>query len=100
MTLSKLIGHEFVLVPFLLACVQLLGKDQQGFLLTLQLPFTHQVLQNKHIHVTQNCYQASFLSPALELTLCRVDFALLLFVFRDHIPRDICHSMTHEPKGC
>lgn len=47
MPFSQLIGHELVLVPLLLAGVQLLGEDQQSLLLALQLPFTHQVLQNK-----------------------------------------------------
>lgn len=47
MPLPQLISHEFVLVPLLLAGIQLLGEDQQGLLLALQLPLTHQVLQNK-----------------------------------------------------
>lgn len=47
MPLAQLISHEFVLVPLLLAGIQLLGEDQQGLLLALQLPLTHQVLQNK-----------------------------------------------------
>lgn len=35
--LTELIGHQLVLVPLLLACVQLFGQNQESLLLTLQL---------------------------------------------------------------
>lgn len=86
--LPKLIGHEFVLVPLLLACVQLLGEDQQGFLLTLQLPFAHEVLQNKSKRLVKTSAGLHLTHPA-GLVLY---FVLLLFfvVFRDRRPRRIC----------
>lgn len=94
MALPKLIGHEFVLVPFLLACVQLLGEDQQGFLFTLQLSFTHQVLQNKNknkisYQLVKNVNKPPFNTPPVSCFLhgwfCFVEF----FVFKEHIPREV-----------
>lgn len=38
--LTELVGHQFVLVPLLLARVQLFGQNQQSLFLTLQLPLT------------------------------------------------------------
>lgn len=35
--LTELVGHQLVLVPLLLARVQLLGQNQESLLLTLQL---------------------------------------------------------------
>lgn len=46
-TLPQLVGHQLVLVSLLLTRIQLLGQNEQGFLLTLQLAFTHQELQQK-----------------------------------------------------
>lgn len=43
--LAELVGHQLVLIPLLLAGVQLFGQDQESFLLTLQLPLTDQELQ-------------------------------------------------------
>jgi len=34
----ELVGHQFVLIPLLLAGVQLFGQNQKSFFLTLQLP--------------------------------------------------------------
>lgn len=45
MAFSQLVGHQLVLVSFLLTGVQLFGQDEEGFLLTLQLPLTHQELK-------------------------------------------------------
>lgn len=46
MAFSELVGHQFVLVPLLLTGVQLLGQDQEGFLLTLQLLLTNHELDD------------------------------------------------------
>lgn len=47
MALPQLVGHQLVLVALLLTRVQLLGQDEQGVLLALQLPFAHQELQTE-----------------------------------------------------
>lgn len=46
--LSQLVGHQFELVSLLLTRVQLLGQDEQGLLLALQLALAHQELQTRH----------------------------------------------------
>lgn len=45
MALPQLVGHKLVLVSFLLTGVQLLGQNEQGLFLTLQLALAHQKLQ-------------------------------------------------------
>lgn len=45
--LPQLIGHQLVLVPFLLARVQFFGQNQQSFLLTLQLTLADNKLCGK-----------------------------------------------------
>lgn len=45
--LPELIGHQFVLVPLLLARVQFFGQNQESFLLTLQLPLADNKLCGK-----------------------------------------------------
>lgn len=44
MTFPQLVGHQLVLIPLLLTRVQLLGQDQEGFFLALQLLLTNQEL--------------------------------------------------------
>lgn len=45
--LSQLVGHQFVLVSLLLTRIQLLGQNEQGLLLALQLALTHQELRKR-----------------------------------------------------
>ncbi len=45
MALPQLVGHQLVLVSFLLTGIQLLGQNEQGLFLTLQLALAHQELQ-------------------------------------------------------
>lgn len=44
-SLSELVGHQFVLISLLLAGVQLFGQNQQSFFLTLQLSLTYYELR-------------------------------------------------------
>lgn len=44
MPLPQLVGHQLVLVSLLLTGVQLLGQNEQGLLLALQLALAHQEL--------------------------------------------------------
>ena len=44
-SLSELVGHQFVLISLLLAGVQLFGQNQQSFFLTLQLTLTYYKLR-------------------------------------------------------
>lgn len=39
--LAELVGHQFVLIPLLLAGVQLFRQYQKSFFLTLQLPLAN-----------------------------------------------------------
>lgn len=57
--LPQLVGHQFVLVSFLLTGIQLLGQNEQGLLLTLQLALTHQELQKCHYARTEQREQRS-----------------------------------------
>lgn len=43
--LSELVGHQFVLVPLLLTCVQLLGQNKQGLFFALQFTLADQELK-------------------------------------------------------
>lgn len=46
MALPQLVGHQLVLVSFLLTGVQLFGQNEEGLFLTLQLALAHQELQD------------------------------------------------------
>lgn len=44
---TELVGHQLVLIPLLLAGVQLFGQNQESFFFTLQLTLTNQELHGR-----------------------------------------------------
>lgn len=60
-TLSKLVGHQFVLVPLLLTRVQLLGQNKQGLFFALQFTLADQELKiyNNLLLIFIFCHQVS-----------------------------------------
>lgn len=53
--LPQLVGHQLVLVSFLLTGIQLLGQNEQGLFLTLQLALTHQELHEERTESIMIC---------------------------------------------
>lgn len=46
-SLTQLVGHQFVLIPLLLAGVQLFRQNQKSFFFTLQFTLTNEELQKE-----------------------------------------------------